>query len=99
MRGLKDVRLKDYDYSDNGYYFVTIVTKQRQNLFANQERLVETELKDLIDKTKGLDLDYFVVMPNHVHIIFVLKDCLLKLGEIIRRFKAKVSHTMRQDVW
>ena len=29
----KQTRLKDYDYSQNGYYFITICTHNRQNLF------------------------------------------------------------------
>ncbi|MBP3361441.1 MAG: transposase [Clostridia bacterium] len=29
----KQIRLKDYDYSQNGYYFVTICTKNRKNIF------------------------------------------------------------------
>ena len=29
----KQMRLKDYDYSQNGYYFVTICTKNRKNIF------------------------------------------------------------------
>ena len=99
MRGLKTIRLKAYDYSENGYYFVTIVAKQRSQLFKDKEKLLESELADLIAKVKGLSLDYFVVMPNHVHIIFVLESCELTLGEIVRRFKAKVSHSMGQNVW
>ena len=57
------------------------------------------ELNDLIDKTPGLSLDYFVIMPNHVHIIFILKQCLLPLGEVVRRFKAKVSHKFKMFIW
>lgn len=38
-------------------------------------------------------------MPNHVHIIFILENCPLHLGEIVRRFKAKVSHSLSRNVW
>ena len=31
----KQMRLKDYDYSQNGYYYVTVCTDNRQNLFGN----------------------------------------------------------------
>jgi REP element-mobilizing transposase RayT len=92
MRGRKDIRLKNYDYRTDGYYFVTPVTQQRENIFLGKESLIEAELKDTINKCPGADLDYFVVMPNHVHVIFILKNCGLHLGEIVRRFKAKVSH-------
>lgn len=94
MRGRKDIRLKNYDYKTDGYYFVTPVTQLRQNIFHGKESLVETELKDTVSKCPGVSLDYFVIMPNHVHIIFILKDCALHLGEVVRRFKAKISHKL-----
>lgn len=33
MKAIKNVRIKYYDYKINGYYFVTIVTHNRQQLF------------------------------------------------------------------
>jgi REP element-mobilizing transposase RayT len=99
MRGRKDIRLKNYDYKTDGYYFVTPVTQQRENIFLGKEPLIETELKDTINKCPGTSLDYYVIMPNHVHIIFILKNCELHLGEIVRRFKAKVSHRLGKSVW
>lgn len=71
----------------------------RLNYFQTREKEVETELKDLENKTEGLSLDFFVIMPNHVHIIFVLKSSALKLGEVVRRFKAKVSHKFQEFTW
>ena len=44
-------------------------------------------------------LDYFVTMPNHTHVIFILSKCRLHLGEIVRRFKAKVSHAFGKNAW
>lgn len=99
MQGRKIIRLKDYDYTADGYYFVTIICNFRQDLFLGKEDLISKELLDLKSKTQGVNLDYYVVMPNHVHIIFILQDCVLHLGEIVRRFKAKVSHLFRQNVW
>lgn len=99
MLGRKNIRLKNYDYTGNGYYFVTAVSKLRNNFFAGKEKPVENELHDLVSKTTGVGLDYFVVMPNHVHIIFVLENCKLHLGEIVRRFKAKVSRVFDQNLW
>lgn len=99
MRGRKNIRLKQYDYTSAGYYFVTAVSKLRENLFAGKEAIISNELSDLQNKTKGVSLDYFVVMPNHVHIIFILENCPLHLGEIVRRFKAKVSHSLSRNVW
>ncbi len=99
MKDRKNIRLRNYNYSENGYYFVTIVAKLRQDLFLGKEKEIESELKDLETKTQGLSLDYFVIMPNHVHLIFVLDECKLQLGEVVRRFKAKVSHRFGLDMW
>ena len=99
MRAIKNIRLKKYDYKTDGYYFVTIVCDQRNNFFQGKEKLVEDQLKDLADKTCGLSLDYFITMPNHVHIIFILQNTRLALGEIVRRFKAKITHQFGQNIW
>ncbi len=99
MVRIKNIRLKQYDYKTDGYYFVTAVCDSRNNFFTEKEKEVERELKDLEQKIEGIELDYFVVMPNHVHIIFVLRNCTFHLGEIVRRFKAKVSYTFGQNIW
>lgn len=99
MRAIKNIRLKAYDYRDDGYYFVTIVCDHRADLFKGKEDLVKQELRDLEAKTSGFTLDFFVVMPNHIHIILILQKCGLGLGEIVRRFKAKVSKVFGSRVW
>lgn len=99
MVRIKQIRLKQYDYKTDGYYFVTAVCDQRNNFFTGKEKQIEQELRDLENKSFGVKLDYLVTMPNHVHIIFILQSSPLALGEIVRRFKAKVSHTFGQNVW
>ena len=99
MLGRKNTRLTSYSYKTDGYYFVTAVCNFRQNLFFGKETSVEKELRDLQAKTPDVELDYFVVMPNHIHIIFILHNCTLHLGEVVRRFKAKVSHSFGKNIW
>ena len=99
MRNIKNIRLKEFDYSSDGYYFVTIVSNFREKIFAEKQTIVIEELKDVADKNDGVGLDFYVVMSNHVHIIFILKQSKLLLGEIVRRFKAKVSKTFGKNVW
>jgi len=100
MKAIKDVRLKEYDYSSNGFYFVTICTHHRKPFFINTvlSKLVENEIKK-ISSIKGVSLDQFVIMPDHLHMIINFDDCDLKLGEIVRRFKAKVSKQITAKVW
>ena len=76
------IRLREYDYSGAGAYFVTICAKQHGLLFgevANEEmhlndvgRVVNTVWYALPERFFGLELDAFVVMPNHVHGIVTL---------------------------
>lgn len=99
MKGRKQIRLQNYDYKSDGYYFVTVVSKMRQNFMIGKEQIIKGELQDLQAQINGLYLDYFIVMPNHIHIIFILENCNLRLGEIVRRFKAKVSHKLGGNIW
>src|SRR3989344_1786262 len=69
MRGRKNIRLRDYDYRSDGYYFVTIVSRARKGLSEGDKRVLKEELLDIITTTKGTKLDYFIVMRNHVHVI------------------------------
>lgn len=96
MRGLKNIRLPAYDYRSNGYYFVTIVTKQRQKLL---KQTIEQMIRDAIKVMRGVSIDTMVMMPDHIHLILTLNASMLPLGEIIRRLKAKTSHAMQQQMW
>ena len=76
------IRMKGYDYSLSGAYFVTIVAKNRKNILGwierNQIRINEIgelvsycwmRIPNNFDRTK---LDEYVMMPNHLHgIIFI----------------------------
>jgi REP element-mobilizing transposase RayT len=99
MHDRKNIRLQNYNYTSNGYYFVTAVSQLRQDIFLGREKEIEDQLLDLKNKVPGINLDYYVIMPNHVHIIFILNNCKLHLGEIVRRFKAKISKAFGQHVW
>ena len=83
----KSNRLKDYDYSRNGYYFVTICVKDRQELFGTVEnnqmilndlgKIAERCWIDLPNHYMNCALDEFTIMPNHIHGIVVIDDELL----------------------
>ena len=78
----RSIRLKGYDYSQAGAYFVTICSWQRECLFgkiANGEMILN-EYGEIIMKCWDtipshflhVETDEFIVMPNHVHgIVFV----------------------------
>jgi len=76
-------RLEDFDYSAEGYYFVTICTKNKIKWFGkikNSEmvlnqcgKVVADCLQDLPNHYPNIQLDYFIIMPNHLHIIIIIK--------------------------
>jgi REP element-mobilizing transposase RayT len=80
----RSIRLKEYDYTEVGAYFVTICAFQRECLFgdlvAGEMRLNEFGMiaqdawDDLPKHYSHVELDQFVIMPNHVHGIVVLKN-------------------------
>ena len=83
-RQRKSIRLKEYDYSLPGEYFVTICTHDHEctlGEIVNGEmrlneigKIVEEEWLRTENIRPGIELDVFVIMPNHVHGIIVIKD-------------------------
>lgn len=75
------IRLKNYDYSSNGAYFITICTKNREMLFGeimngkmvlNQYgRIVDWLIQSLPERF-SIDIDIYQIMPNHIHIIIMV---------------------------
>lgn len=80
----RSIRLRDYDYSQEGAYFVTICTYQQELLFGtiigdklypNAYGLIVTEeWKQTANIRKNVKLDDFVVMPNHFHGIILINS-------------------------
>jgi putative transposase len=80
----RSIRLKGYDYSRPGAYFITLCTQDRFCLFGevvdgemrlnDPGRLVRTEWEMLPRRFPNVELDAFVVMPNHLHGIIVIID-------------------------
>ena len=81
---IESTRLKGWDYSSEGSYFVTICTQDRDNLFGrvangkmelNQYgKIVNQCWFDLPNHYDNIRLDEFVIMPNHVHGIIIIDN-------------------------
>ncbi|MCS6283004.1 MAG: hypothetical protein HUM72_20780, partial [Dolichospermum sp.] len=80
----RSIRLKRYDYTQQGAYFVTICTHQRNCLFGE---IVDGEIKlntngeiargswlSIPRYFKNVELDEFVIMPNHLHGIIIIES-------------------------
>ena len=94
----RSIRLREYDYSQEGLYFVTVCTYQRQCLFGeiidgkmnlnDMGRMVEEQYRLLEDKYPSIVCRDYVVMPNHFHCVIQLTSGnTAKLGQIVGFFK------------
>ncbi|MEA1958148.1 MAG: transposase [Chloroflexota bacterium] len=78
----RSIRLKEYDYSQAGAYFVTICTQNRECLLGemvngemrlnNAGRMIQSVWDDIPKHYAGIETDAFIIMPNHIHVIIVL---------------------------
>lgn len=72
----RSIRLSGYDYTQVGSYFVTIVTYQRELLFDNSvfRKVAETMWERIPRNFHHVQLEEWVVMPNHLHGILWIVD-------------------------
>lgn len=80
----KSPRRSSYDYTSPWWYFVTIVTKDRERYFGEivDGRMVYSEVGKICDeqlhvmiaKRPSVDLHEYIVMSNHVHILLTVHE-------------------------
>ena len=81
---IESIRLKGYDYSSPGEYFITICTLDKQCVLGD---VVDKEMQlneigkivaqcweEIPNHFPNVELDAFVAMPNHVHGIIIIND-------------------------
>jgi len=89
----KSTRLKNHNYAWSGTYFITICAEQDEPVFEIPELhtiLLET-WQSLPGRFPGLELDEFVIMPDHVHFILRLEGNIEKpttLARVIGAYKS-----------
>ena len=110
----RSLRLQNYDYSQSGAYFVTICTQGRIDRFGSIEgdvvqltdagALVAETWEALPDRFPNLELDAFIVMPNHMHgILLIDEHGTARIPAVIGAFKSISTHRyiqgVRDDGW
>ena len=111
FRKRKSLGLKDYDYSQANYYFITLCVNQSQNLLGNENngivelnaagKMVDEFLKGLHNKFKSYELDQYIIMPNHIHFILINSgdhDSNPPLPRVIQWFKAMTSNKYLEGI-
>jgi putative transposase len=100
----RSIRLKNYDYSQVGAYFITPCVEAGNHLFGEIEenemicnafgQIAYNTWDNITTNFENIELDAFVVMPNHTHHILIINsdDNIKTLGEIVGAYKSLVVH-------
>ena len=80
----KSQRKRGYDYSQPGYYAVTVSTQNRSCLFGmigngdmrlnDAGRMIDKTCHEIPDHYPDIELDLMQIMPNHLHGIIVVRE-------------------------
>lgn len=84
----KNIRLRDYDYSQGGVYFITICTKNKGSILwdtnvgttigrpplSRNGQAIDSAINNIHTVYPSVAIDKYVIMPNHVHILISLID-------------------------
>ena len=84
----RSIRLKRYDYSKNGYYFIIICSNNRECIFCNLNvgaglafahlaltnvgRIIEYHWLNIPIQYENVYIDEYIIMPNHMHGIMII---------------------------
>ncbi len=99
---IESPRCQSWDYTSNGYYFVTICTHNRQYFFGDVVKdkmqlsavgeIVAEEWQKTAQLRSYIALDEWIVMPNHLHGIIIINN--QPLQPVIDMFRRNISTRM-----
>lgn len=98
----KNPRLKDYDYTNYNYYFVTICTDSKRCIFGRNGQLnqygkiADFGFSQIVQHFADVYAEKWIVMPNHVHAILVLQEYATALPIIIGQYKSYVTRKIHE---
>ena len=100
--GRRSIRLKNYDYSKNGLYFVTICTQNRERIFGE---IIDGNMKlndigemviffylDLQNRYWNIKCREYVIMPNHIHFIIEIVNEIMDGESYIMQLKEELQN-------
>lgn len=88
MKHRKNLRLRHFDYSSPGYYYITICAHNRKSIFRTYRRdapcgcppvctelgVIAENTLPMIEERFGIIVDKYIIMPNHIHMIIILPE-------------------------
>ena len=103
----KNLRLKNYSYAENGYYFLTVCTKNRIHILSE---IVSAPVGTALVKLKPYGevaenyiknipgIEKYVIMPNHIHMI-IHKTNGKSIASDMQAFKGLVTKRIGTGIW
>ncbi len=89
-RNRRSIRLKGYNYSTPGLYFITICLKDRECLFGkiiegemilnDLGLIIKNQWKNVVKRYDNVSLDEYTIMPNHLHGIVIIEELIINVG-------------------
>ncbi|MBQ8859840.1 MAG: hypothetical protein IJ015_00710 [Ruminococcus sp.] len=89
LKSRKQIRLKNYDYSSAGVYFITVCVKDKKPLLWNNVgatigrpsdtrlsvygKIVDDAIRQIPKHYPDVKIDNYVVMPNHIHLLLSIE--------------------------
>ncbi|MEA2095216.1 MAG: transposase [Candidatus Cloacimonadota bacterium] len=84
LKKRKKNRLQNYDYSNPGYYYITICIKNFIEYFGeiSNEKMklndlgksADSKCHEIPDHYDNIEIEIYKVMPNHIHLIIILNE-------------------------
>ena len=78
----RSIRLKNYDYTQQGAYYVTVCVNEHKCVFGDvhEGKMVVNSAGEMVQRVwdelprfyDGIDIDHFQIMPNHIHGIIMI---------------------------
>ena len=116
----KPTRYPEYDYATPGYYFVTICTYEKRCLLGRVEetqcgsptimilndtgKMVNEAILYIDRNIDNCEIDHYVIMPNHIHLIVKLNcgtggDGAPPLHNVVGRLKSYTANQYKEKLW
>lgn len=107
----QSLRKKGWDYTNEGAYFVTVNTRLGRPLFGTivngqmalneVGRVAEKCWRAIPEHFPSVELDEFIIMPNHMHGVLNLcpvgaEERAVSLGDVVGAYKSAVSRILRR---